>query len=103
MSKLFNFISDQINQLMLLLLVNESGDLDVSKVAGGWFTYNTIISAVSIFVYLTVVAVFGIWLWNQGLSTVFSIVKPIGPGSFSPRKNMFQQLFITLFALVMFF
>jgi hypothetical protein len=107
MSRLYNFLQTQINALLQMTIVDQNGNLDFSKLPGelvGPGNFTLVISILTTLLYLGVVAVAGMYLWNHGLSAMApSVLKPFGMGTYTQSPNPFFQMFITLLALTVFF
>jgi hypothetical protein len=105
MSKIYNFIESQVNTILRLALTNDEGQIDFS---GSRFisvgNVQLVISILAALVYLLILAMAGIYLWNQGIHAMApSVLLSFGGRSFPQLQNQYQQLFITLLAMVMFF
>ncbi len=105
MSRIYNFIEAQINDILRLAVTNDQGDIDWSL--NRWLSPSNVklvIALISSLCYLLILSMAGIYLWNHGIHAMApGIVRPFGNGSYQQFQNQYQQLFITLFAMVMFF
>ena len=106
MSRLYSIIEGQVNNILRIIMEGEQGQVDWDF----WSQYITpkylrvSISLFASIVYLTILSMVGIYLWNQGIATMApGIVKPFGNKAVSQDKNQYFQLFITLFASILFF
>ncbi len=107
MSRIYNFIQSQVNELLKTALINDDGEFDAGK-AGSWLGPGMIpllIAVMTSLVYILVLSVVGIYLWNNGLHVMApDVLKPFGSGVvYKQNANQFALLFITLLAMVMFF
>ncbi len=107
MSRLYNFLQTQINTLLQMTVVDANGNVDFSKLPGeivGPGNFALAISVLTALLYLGVVAVAGMYLWNHGLAAMApNVLKPFGPGVYDQSPNPFFQMFLTLLALTVFF
>ncbi len=102
---MFNFIESAVNQLLQATLVDEQGNIDWSK----WYPIgpNTVqfaIQGIAAVVYLILVSLVGMYLYNQGIHPLApAVFQPIGSGNYAQLSNPFAQLFLSLLAFVTFF
>lgn len=106
MSRLFTIIQNQIEAVLRVVMEGDDGQVDWSY----WGQFmppkylRVIIAFIAGLLYLLVMSVVGMYLWNQGLSVMApSVIRPFGSSVYSQSQNPFFQLFITLFALISFF
>jgi hypothetical protein len=83
----------------------EEGDIKYTDLLSGPKQIKAFITFLSGIIFLILVAIFGLFLWNQGLQPAFpGLVAPIGRLQPLPQSpNPFFQLAITLLALIFIF
>jgi hypothetical protein len=103
---MYNFIETQINELLKLALINDRGEFDAGKMSAfiGPQSIPLIIAVLTSLVYLMILSVVGIYLWNHGIHAMApNVISSFGNQLVSQNPNQFIQLFTTLLAMVMFF
>lgn len=106
MSRLYNIIEGQVNNLLQLIMTDESGNVDW----GFWNQYikptsiRLLINVIASILYLMLLMLLGLYLYNQGLHVLApSVLQPIGYGKvYQQDPNPYYQLLVSLFALMMF-
>lgn len=103
MSKIYNMIESQINNLLRFKLEDDwSGEIKYNKWISGPKAVKPFVQAITTLIFLAVILTFGLYLWNTGLVPVFpGIVAPIDPTNPSQAANPYVQLILTLLALMM--
>jgi hypothetical protein len=99
MSRLYNLIEQQAINVMKLIINQQTDQENVQ-----WYLQygGPIVSAIATLVFLLVIFVFGLFLWNQGLHAVMpNVVAQIGGGMYNQYNNPYTQLIVTLIALMM--
>lgn len=101
MSKLFSLIQSQVDNLFKFNVQTEQG-----LILPAWVPHQMylrpMINLISAIFFLIIVLMFGKFLWNQGIVSVFNIALPIG-GEMERRAQLtaYPQLIVTLMALMM--
>ena len=103
MAILYNLIESNLNALLNAIYRNQYDQYDFSGIIGNIQALQVLLNVLTLVVYIILVFVFGLYLWNQGLSTTLSFVQPIGMGRYQQYGNKYAQLLVTLFALLLIF
>lgn len=94
MSKIYALIEDQVASMVL--------NMNVNSVLG--LSLGTFVKAVTTVIYVGVLLVFGVYLWNHGLQPLFpGLVAKINNSDPNQMANEYGQLLLTLIALMMLF
>lgn len=108
MSKLYNFIESQVNNMLQSLMTDESGRIQFNAIISTPASIRPWIAALTTVLFVMVMFIFGIFIWNKGLATVFpGVVAPIEGASmgqmnqYGQMNNKYVQLLLTLVALNM--
>ena len=104
MSKIYKLIEEQVNILLRFLLEDEkTGQVHYPAWLPGGKYIKPVVQLLTILVFLAVVLIFGVYLWNYGLQPAFpGIVARLDPMNPSQASNAYTQLVLTLIALMMF-
>jgi hypothetical protein len=101
MPRLYDMILEQSNILLRFFLEDDSGQVNYGPLIKGPKWVKPILYVMSIFIYLSILMVFGKYLWNQGLQVAFpGVVAHIGQGVSQQLPNPYQQLMVTMVALM---
>lgn len=111
MSRLYNWIESNVAALINSITTDSQGNFVPNMLITDNKTFNSVLNVVTIILFILIVLIFGVFLWNQGLAAVTNIVKPIGYGSdingvqMGPRqlRSKYAQLVVTLIALMILF
>lgn len=107
MSNFYKIIENQVNIILRFVLSeDDKGELQYGSWVSGPRWVQLFVQVLTLLLFLTIVSIFGVYLWNNGISAVFpNVVQPLGvpPSEIKQRDNPYLQLIITLFALMMFF
>ena len=105
MSRIFTLIEEQVNNIVRILLEDqETGEL----MFGSWLPtpsyIQPLVSAVAIVLFLGLILVFGVYLWNKGLHPAFpGIVAKLDASNPNQSGSPYTQLLITLLAIMTIF
>jgi hypothetical protein len=102
MPRLYNLIEDQVSIITRMIMENDYGDVEYGGFIRSPKWVKPIINLVSVLIYLGILFVGGLFLWNRGLSAVIPAISPIGESRPKQLRNRFTQLLLTLIALMMF-
>jgi hypothetical protein len=103
MSKLYNFIESQVNNMLQSLMTDESGRIQFNSIISTPAAIRPWIATLTTILFVMIMFIFGIFIWNQGLATVFPgvVARIEGNGANGQVNNKYIQLLITLVALNM--
>ena len=104
MSKIYTLIEGQINNILRILLVDDyTGEIQYGSWIPGPKWVSFVVSLITLFVFLAITLVFGVFLWNKGLHPVFpNVVAAIDHNNPLQASSEWVQLVLTLFALMLF-
>lgn len=103
MSKILSLLSSQVGVLYTMFSRDTS-----DEVLYGWDkgspSVRLTIQLVTVIVFIMLIVMVGLYLWNRGLHPVFpSIIAPIDGTSLNQFKDPYRQLIVTVLAIMMFF
>jgi len=106
MSKFYNLIEGQVNNLLRMVMEDDQGQVDWAF----WDKYikpknvRFIIGLLASLIYLLLLSTLGIYLWNQGIHVMApGLVQSFGYQQIQQDPNQYYQLLISMFAFMMFF
>lgn len=104
MSKIYQLIEEQINNIFRINMEESNGQLRLPGWIPGPQFVRPLIQFVSAIIFIAIVLYFGVRLWNFGIQPVLpGIVAPIQPGQPGQNSTPETQLLLTLLAFLMFF
>ena len=102
MPKLYGIIEDQVNNILRFFMEDPfSGNVAYNALIPGPAYIKPVIQGIAILLYLVILLVAGLFLWNQGLHVAFpNVVAAFGD---QPIRvyNSYVQLIISLVAIMM--
>jgi hypothetical protein len=103
MSKLYNLIENQVNIVLRILMEdNETGQIQYGAWISGPKWVKPIIALITTIVFLVILLIFGLFLWNNGLHRVMpNVFAEINDNN--SYENKYTQIVITLLALMLIF
>ncbi len=101
MSKLYTLIEDQVSLLLRTIYEDDYGQYHFGSFVSNMKILNAILFIMTMLIFIAIVMMFGLFLWNYGLATVFTFIRPIGNTEVK-QVGEYTQLMITLVALMMF-
>ena len=106
MSRIYNIIEGQVNNILRMTMEGDEGQVDWNF----WGQYiapkniRIMVNILASIVYLMLFSMLGIYVWNQGIHVMApNVVKSFGSKQYKQDKNEYFQLFVTLLAIMMFF
>lgn len=104
MPQILDLIKNQVNTIFRLIIEDNYGNIKPYTFMGYTISMKwlaLLINLLSVCIYLIAILMFGLYLWNHGLSPVFTFIAPIGTRKHSQYQSAELQLFVTLIALFM--
>lgn len=96
MSPIYHLIQSTIQTAVLAAL--RAGKLDMNV-----YWAQMLVDVLTFITHLLFIAVVGLFLWNQGLSTTISIIQPIGNTAPQRYRNKYIQWLVTALAISLVF